>query len=143
MAKSNATQKVADIAESSVRGDPKSSQSALLRALGDVKFEVLHNQVLVAGYIEPAKTSGGIILTDKQRDEDIYQGSVGMVIGMGPGAFKDDRVAQFHGVTLKLHDWVLYRPSDGLGMYVNQVPCRLFQDTNILMRIQNPDNFWS
>lgn len=104
--------------------------------------EVFHNGVLVATYIQPAKSKGGIIIPDKTRDEDIYQGSVGLVIAMGPAAFKDDRIAQFHGVELKVGDWVLYRPSDGLAMEYAEVPCRLFQDVNILMRVSNPGKYW-
>lgn len=143
MAKTNATTTVRDIAEASVQRDPGSSRKALLKAIGEFDFKPFHNQVLCAGYIQPSRTAGGIILTDRTREEDIYQGSIGLVIAVGPGAFKDDKIAQFHGIELKLHEWVLYRPSDGLGMYINGVPCRLFQDTHILGRLTNPDDFWS
>lgn len=143
MISSNATEAVTKIAELSTRGDIESSKRAIHKVLGKFDDEVFHNSVLVAGYVQPALTKGGIILTDKARDEDIYQGSTGLVIAMGPGAFKDDNVAKFHGIKLKLNDWVLYRPSDGLGVYINQVPCRLFQDTNILMRIKSPEKYWS
>lgn len=143
MISSNATAATTEIAETSTIGDPESSRKAILKVIGKVDAEVFHNGVLVAGYVTPAKTKGGIIKTAKSRDEDIYQGSVGLIVGIGPGAFKDDKVAQFHGIKIKLHEWVMYRPSDGLGIYINQVPCRLFQDTNILMRIQNPEKFWS
>lgn len=143
MAKSNAATKVRDIAEASVHHDPVSSKRALIKELGEFKFETFHNQILCAGYITPGKTAGGIILTDRAREEDIYQGSIGLVIGIGPGAFKDDKIAQFHGVKVEMHQWVLYRPSDGLGLYINGVPCRLFQDVNILGRLEQPEQFWS
>lgn len=140
----NATEAMARIAESSVIGDISSSRKALLKELGDIKAdEILHNQVLVALYIRPTKTRGGIITTDKSRDEDMYQGSIGLVIGLGPGAFKDDKVAQFHGKKIKLNDWVLFVPADGIGIHINGVPCRLFQDTRILMRLANPQLYWS
>ena len=143
MTKSNAATKVKLIAETSILSVPDSSRTAIMKAVGKFTDEVFHNGVLVAGYITPEKTKGGLFIPEKSRDEDIYQGSVGLVIAMGPGAFKDDNVAQFHGVKLNIGDWVLYSPSDGLGIYVNQVPCRLFQDTRILMRIQDPEKFWS
>lgn len=131
------------IAEASIIGKPETSSKAILDVLGKFDAEVFHNQVLVAGYVQPSKTKGGILTTDRARDEDMYQGSVGLVIGLGKGAFQDDRVAQFHGVKLKLGDWVLYRPADGLGVHINSVPCRLFQDSLILMRIADPNLFWS
>lgn len=118
------------------------AKQALIEALGHFDHEVLHNRVLVATYIQPAKTQGGIIIPQKTRDEDIYQGNVGLVIGLGPGAFKDDAVAQFHGVRLNLHDWVLYLPADGLSLEINQVPCRLFADVDIRMRVTDPSIYW-
>lgn len=120
-------------------GDAK---AILLDELGKLDCEVFHNGVLVATYIQPAKTQGGIIVPEKTRDEDIYQGSIGLVVGLGPGAFKDDTIAQFHGVTVGLHDWVLYQPADGLSLEINGVPCRLFADVKIKMRVQDPRKYW-
>ena len=116
----------------------------LLAALGDEykKQIVLHSQVLVAGYIPANRTKGGIFKTDKAVEEDRWQGNIGLVIGLGKGAFKDDGVAQFHGDSLKLHDWVMYVPSDGISLFINQVPCRLFQDTRILMKVTNPEIYY-
>jgi co-chaperonin GroES (HSP10) len=117
----------------------------LLAALGkDYKkqFTVLHSQVLVAGYIQSSRSKGGIIFTDKTVEEDRWQGNIGLVIGLGKGAFKDDSVAQFHGDKLKIGEWVMYLPADGLSLYINQVPCRLFQDSRILMKVTNPEIYY-
>ena len=129
--------KIREIAESST--DPR---EALQKAIGKQVDEVLHNGVLVATYIRPAMTKGGILMADQTLQEDVYQGSVGLVIALGPAAFVDDRIAQFHGVKLAVGDWVLFRPADGLSMEINQVPCRLFQDTNIMMRVTRPEIYW-
>jgi co-chaperonin GroES (HSP10) len=117
---------------------------ALLASLGGEhkKLTVLHSQVLVAGYIAGARSKGGIIFTDKTVEEDRWQGNIGLVIALGKGAFKDDAVAKFHGDKLKLGDWVMYLPADGVSLFINQVPCRLFQDTRILMKVDNPDIFY-
>ena len=96
MARSNAIGKMRQIAEQTT--DPK---QVLLDALGDHKTEVLHSKVLVAGYVRPAKTRGGIFMPDKVIEEDRFQGNIGMVVKLGPGAFKDDTIAQFHGKSLK------------------------------------------
>ena len=106
------------------------------------KLTVLHSQVLVAGYIAGARSKGGIIFTDKTVEEDRWQGNIGLVIGLGKGAFKDDAVAKFHGDKLKLGDWVMYLPADGVSLFINQVPCRLFQDTRILMKVDNPESYY-
>lgn len=131
--------KMRDIAESIGPRD-----KVLLAALnGEHKnLTVLHSQVLVAGYIPSNRTKGGIIKTDKTVEEDRWQGNIGLVIGLGKGAFKDDGVAQFHGDKLKLGDWVMYLPADGVSLFINQVPCRLFQDTRILMKVENPEIYY-
>ncbi len=137
MARSNAIGKMRQIAEDST--DPK---QVLFKALGKHDTEVLHAQVLVAGYVRPAKTKGGIFMPDKVIEEDRFQGNIGLVIAMGPGAFKDDNIAQFHGKSLKLGDWVMYVPADGIGIFIREVPCRLFSDTRILMKVTDPEIYY-
>lgn len=138
MAKSN--HKMTEIAETIGPRD-----KVLFAAIGknNLKdFSVLHSQVLLTCYIPSNVTKGGIIKIDKTIEEDKWQGNIGLVIGLGRGAFKDDGVAQFHGDKLKIGDWVLINPADGLSMYINQVPCRLFQDTRILMKVTNPEIYY-
>lgn len=138
MARSNASAKIRAIAES--RLSPK---RALFDAIGDIsKEEVFHSQVLVITYIQSEVTQGGIILPQKTLEEDRFQGTVGLVAAMGPGAFKDDNIAKFHGKKISLGDWVLFRPSDGVEMFIRSVPCRLFEDVHIKMRISSPDMYW-
>lgn len=139
MANTNASQKQQEIAES---GLP--SVQGHLSALGklDNELKVLHSQVLCICYVRPSRTAGGIILTPKTQDEDRFQGSIGLVIAKGAGAFKDDAVAKFNGDTVSVGEWVLYRPADGLQMFINGCACRLFEDTNILMKIKTPELYW-
>ena len=137
MAKSNYSAKMKEIASSSL--PPK---QAHLAALGNFKDKLLHSQVLVVTYVQPEKTAGGIIIPDKSKDEDRYQGTLGLVVAMGPGAFKDDNIAKFHDVKLKIGNWVLYRPSDGLELFINQTPCRIFEDVHIKMIVESPELYW-
>jgi co-chaperonin GroES (HSP10) len=132
----NAMVRMRDIAESS--STPAECKKNLMKHLGAVKHEVLHSQVLVAQYIAPAKTKGGIILTDKKVQEDRYQGTIFLVIAMGKGAFKDDSIAKFNGDKLKTGDWVMAVAADGIAMDINSVPCRLYSDTRILMKVTDP-----
>lgn len=138
MARSNAIGKMREIADSSE--DPK---KILLRSVGDLRGQfVLHSQVLVAGYVRPGKTKGGIFLSDKAVEEDRWQGNIGLVLMLGKGAFVDDSVAKFHGEKLQVGDWVMYQPADGISLFIREVPCRLFQDTRILMKVTDPEIYY-
>lgn len=137
MPKTNAIQKAREIAESS-----KSDVDAHLEALGKFTDEVLHSQVLCMTYIQPAKTSGGIFMPDRAIEEDRFQGKIALVIAKGAGAFKDDKIAQFHGAKIEVGDWVLVRPSDGMELFINGCSCRLFEDVDVRMKIKTPRAYW-
>ena len=131
------------IAEASGR-DPK---KALLDAAGNVgDYLVLHNLLLVATYIPPEKTHGGIILPDNSLLENRYQGKVGLVLKKGPLAFKDDKSVNFGGVEIEEGDWVVYNPSDGTELFIRDrtreqnegISCRLIDDINIKARVSDP-----
>ncbi|MEN9931891.1 MAG: hypothetical protein RIS17_464 [Pseudomonadota bacterium] len=53
---------------------------------------LLRNRVLVATYIRPEKTSGGIIRPDQLREEDKWQGKAGLVLKIGPSAFDFEEI---------------------------------------------------
>jgi co-chaperonin GroES (HSP10) len=119
----------------------------ILKAMGDLSdFEVFHNKVLIAVYIRPEKTSGGIIITNKTRDEDKWQGKVGLVVKMGPSAFVDEDGKWFKGMKIKTHDWLVARPSDGWSLTYNNretgedVLCRLMDDFVFQGRVSHPDS---
>ena len=134
--------KLREIAEAA-QTDPK---QALLDALPDAiaQYEVFHNRVLVATYVRPEKTRGGIILADRSLAEDRFQGKVGLVIKVGPIAFVDDGGAKFGGIAVKPGDWVTYRPSDGIEVFFvdlngrDATPCRQLEDIHILGRTPDP-----
>ena len=103
---------------------------------------MLNTQVLVAVYIRPEKTMGGIFIAAKTLDEDRYQSKVGLVIKTGPSAFVDEGGKWFSNLDLKAGDWIVFRPSDGWNVTVNGVLCRMFDDTAIRARIPHPDNVY-
>ena len=126
-----------------VKYDTNDAKKDLLSLVGDLsKFEVFNNQVLVAVYVRPEKTKGGIFLPDKAKDEDKYQSKVGLILKMGPSAFNDETGEWFEGISFSNHDWVVFRPSDGWSVTVNGVLCRMFDDTAIRARISHPDNVY-
>lgn len=120
--------------------DPKTK---LLEELGDLSnVEIFNNQVLVAVYIRPQKTKSGIFLTDKTTEEDRYQSKVGLVVKKGPSAFVDGDGNWFKDVVINENDWLVFRPSDGWSITVNNVLCRILDDISFRGRIDNPDRVW-
>jgi co-chaperonin GroES (HSP10) len=117
----------------------------LQKRLGDIShIQLLHNQVLVATYVRPAKTRGGIILAESTRDEDKYQGKVGLVIAKGPLAFVDDARTDFKGQDVRVGDWIAYRMTDGWQFNMKategEIHCRMLQDVDIKAVISHPDD---
>jgi co-chaperonin GroES (HSP10) len=115
-------------------------QAGLDDALG--KFEVFHNQVLVGIYMRDGTTKGGIILPDKTKDEDRWQGKVGVVLKKGATAFVNDARNDFHDQNVSTGDWVVFRVSDGFPLDINKVHCRLIEDIHIKARVTHPDIIW-
>lgn len=116
----------------------------LWKAIGDISgVTVMHNQVLVATYIRPDHKDLGnghkLFLSDKTRDEDMWQGKVGLVVSKGPMAFKDDDNVKFHGQNVERGDWIAYRSADGHQLKVNGVHCRMLTDTTIRMKLSHPE----
>ena len=120
--------------------DPKQK---LLDDIGDISaFEIFNNQILIAIYIRPNKTKSGIYLSDQSREEDKVQGKVGLVVKKGPAAFVDDTSEWFKDISVVVNDWVVIRPSDGWAITVNNVLCRIVDDTAVRGKIDVPDRVW-
>jgi co-chaperonin GroES (HSP10) len=122
--------------------DPIADLLAKAGTLSEIEVPV--NSVLVAIYKRPAQTKSGIIMPDQHRDEDKYQGKVGLVLKKGPLAFVDDDRYSFHGFAADRGEWVAYRVSDGfplgiMGLDGKAVDCRLIKDSDIKLKIDQPD----
>lgn len=96
-------------------------------------------QVLIGTYVRPKKTQGGIILTDKVIDEDLYQGKVGLVLKVAPGAFEDGPDAKFYGYKAKVGDWIFYRGADSWSLSVRGQHCRILEDVHVRGSVPEPD----
>lgn len=121
--------------------DPKEK---LLSDLGDISgIELFNNQIMIAVYIRPEKTKGGIIMTDRHRDEDRFQSKVGLIVAKGPSAFKEEEGGSwFNGRELSVGDWIVFRPSDGWSVTVSGVSCKILSDTQIKGTVQDVDKVW-
>lgn len=119
--------------------DPKGE---MLKAIGDLKdIEISGAKVLVWPEVRSLVRASGLIAgTDKTAKEDVYQGAVGYVLQVGPLAFQDDpdQNISFKGFTVKVGDWVAFRPSEGERYQIRGVDCRLFEDALIKMKVKDP-----
>lgn len=117
--------------------DPK---QILLDKIGDLSgIRLSGAQVLVATYIRPEKKKSGLILTANMREEDKFQGKCGLVLKMGPLAYKATEKLDFGGYKANIGDWVWYRPMDGYALSVYGVHCRVIDDVEIKGDIDHPD----
>lgn len=115
---------------------------ALVTEVGDLsKVMLMANRILVAIYIAPEKTQGGIIRATQTIKEDIWQGVVGLVLMKGKTAFQDEPETKtfFHSQNVNVGDWVVFRPGDARRVQINGVDCRFVEDTLIDMAIDNPE----
>lgn len=121
--------------------DPKDD---LLKKIGNLDdVEVFNNYVLVAVYLAPKRFASGLYRPDSHADEDKHQSKVGLVVKMGAVACDDPTGKWFVGVSpIKENDWVVFKPSDGWGITVNGILCRMLEDTNLRGRVQQPDQVW-
>jgi co-chaperonin GroES (HSP10) len=126
------------------KDDPK---QALLDKVGNLDgIECYGSDVLVAVYMRPEKTRAGIILTDAMRGEDAHQGKVGLIVKMGPTAYRDEEGNKFRDIDVG--QWAVFRSSDGWPVLLNTenavtskdaVLCRIINDINIRMTVAKPD----
>jgi co-chaperonin GroES (HSP10) len=118
----------------------KNPKMDILKHIGDLSGAKVHfNLVLVATYIRPAKTSGGIIRPDSNVGEDEWQGKVGLVLKLGSRAFKDDNDFEFGEDRVSVGEWVVYKVGDATPVILNGYPCRWVKDSSIKMTVKDPN----
>lgn len=111
--------------------------SAVRPMLADIT--VMGPQLLLGLYHRAEKTAGGIYLPDRTKDEDIYQGKVGLVLAIGPLAFQEDENHKWGTRVPQIGDWVGFRISDGWPMILGKQHCRMVEDVNVRFIVQHPD----
>jgi co-chaperonin GroES (HSP10) len=115
------------------------TKAEILKHLGDLStIDVMYNMILLAFYVKPGITKGGIILADQTKEEDIWQGKVGMVVKWGKDAFQDDEDMKFNGQRAGLGEWVVFKIGDGWRVQIRDWPCCLVRDSSIKMKVTDP-----
>lgn len=102
-------------------------------------FEPMGALVVVGVYERPDKTKSGLYIAAKTKEEDKYQGKVGLVLAMGPLAFQEDASHRWAGKLPQVGDWVVYRIGDTTGFELGERRCRFVEDVDIKAIVAQPD----
>lgn len=122
-------------------------------------IRVQRNRLIVATYVRPNVSAGGIILTQRHTDEDRWQGKIGLVLKIGPIAFDFDEVRELTEAGLErfeaidnlgipqVGDWVVFRNSETweFGLTVDAgkaASCRMISDDSIIAVVKDPSTIW-
>jgi len=122
------------------------TKQQIIDRIGDLSdYRIAPSELLLAIYQRPEMTAGGIVLPSSNLKEDLYQGKAHLVIKIGADC-------DFFGLDVKLHDWVVVRPSDGWALDINArpnimdrkdfVPCRMTFGKHIRAIIPHPGMVW-
>lgn len=117
--------------------DPK---KAIRDAVGDLTdIEIAGEQVLLGIYFRPQKTAGGIIRPDSNVEEDTFQGKAGLVLKLGPNAFRNTETGELYEQRVNVNDWGVFKVGDAWSLNIRGYPCRLVRDTYLRMRVADPN----
>jgi len=122
---------------------------AILKKVGDILDDIdIGGADVMVGVFEPpefSKTLGGIVVPDAVRKEYQYQGITGLVLKMGPYAYRGEKTTNWFldkdndPNPIRVGDWVAFAFSQGSSFLMRKQPIRLVNDQHILMRIPRPD----
>ena len=99
-------------------------------------------RILVLPYRGKGRTSGGILLTELQLDEDQVQTVVGYVLKQGPLCYADtDKFPD--GPWCNEKEWVIFPRYAGSRFRIEGGEVRILNDDEVLATIKNPDDILS
>lgn len=111
-------------------------------ALAMENSEYTRDWVVCATYYLPAfhvmANGQRIHRAQSTQDEALWQGKVGLIIGMGPLAFKDEGELKFGGQKFEVGDWVQWDIHDARQFTINRIHCRFMKDVQIIARVKDP-----
>ena len=116
--------------------DPR---EAILKMIGDLSgLELVGDQVLLGIYIRPEKTKGGIIRPTVNVQEDVWQGKVGLVLKMGPDAFRDRQTGDLYEQRFEVGEWAIFDVNNSRSVQIREVPCRWIRDIHLIGKVKDP-----
>lgn len=94
-------------------------------------------QILIRLYIQPEMTKGGIILTNKELERDIYSNISGYIAKMGSACFTGERYKHW-GEWYKVGDWLIFPRHAGIRFEYNNLPVFSIVDDAPIAVISDP-----
>lgn len=88
-------------------------------------------------YIRPNRTKGGLIITDKTHDDQIYESCIGLVVAISPGAYTDSRYEKT-GAWCKKGEWRTFPRHAGYRQFLNGIPYWYLPEDAIGKREKDP-----
>jgi co-chaperonin GroES (HSP10) len=114
-------------------------KTAIQEMAGDLSgIELIGDRVLVGIYMRPEKTAGGIIRPTTNKEEDVWQGKVGLVLKWGPDAFRDLETGDQYEQVVNVGEWGVFFIGDGRPLQVGQMPCRIVKDSQFVAKVKDP-----
>jgi len=111
------------------------NQEAEIEKFKDI--EVLGYNIMIRLYTTPDKI-GNIILTEQARDKDKYTNFVGLVVGMGKGAYSNKERFKETGAWCKVGDWVSFPRHAGHRTSFKGIPIFILDEDVLSTKILNP-----
>lgn len=112
-------------------------------------FRLLGDNLLIRPYTPKEKKIGGIILTDNAVADRQYLQTMGKVVKIGSGAYKDGNIKPgepgypwgwYGGPWVAVGEWVLYSRHSGQKIKFKGVEFLLIKDSYVLAASENPDD---
>jgi co-chaperonin GroES (HSP10) len=129
----------ATIVEYSEGEDPKQAVFDKILPLID-GLRLFRNEVLLVTAPNKVKSAGGIILPEKYKSEQRFQGKVGLVVAMGELAFNDDKLWPNPETRPVVGSWVFFRTADTSECAIGGYSCRFIDDDKVRGSALAPDS---
>ena len=96
-------------------------------------------RILVLPYKGQGKTKGGIILSDTTIEERGYTTVTGLVLKVGPDAYKDKERFS-NGPWCKKNDWIIFGRYAGSRFGIEGGEVRILNDDEIIAVVKDPED---
>ena len=97
-------------------------------------------RILIMPYTPPKVTKGGIEIPDEVLDRERLAINVGLVMAVGPLAYKDESKFGSESPWCKKNDWVMFGKYAGSRFSIDGGELRLLNDDEILAVVEDPSH---
>jgi len=97
-------------------------------------------RILIMPYTPPKVTKGGIEIPDEVLDRERLAINVGLVMAVGPLAYKDENKFGNEPPWCKKSDWVMFGKYAGSRFSIDGGELRLLNDDEVLAVVEDPSH---